>query len=167
MPVHPSVFEQRRTRACPDIYRLFDSPDFFFRTATPLLVDAAAVDALIDEWTRVITLDERVAGLWSFSPLDPRSRGIVDFSGLYRLDYRLRGDLPESAWVAGFGHILGYLTSMSDVVRIAIEVYAFDRLGAAMAEAMGFSREGLLGDTITLKGRSWGSIMYARTSETA
>jgi hypothetical protein len=158
-----TVLKQLDTVTRQELYALFDSEDFLYRTVTPCILDGSAIDALIDEQTRFIALAGDVVGLWSFRSLDPQNWGFSRISGFYQLGYRLRSDLSPSWWVQGFEAILGYLTSKSDVIRIAIEIPEFDHLGVTMATAMGFALEGVVAETIALDGRLWGTATYART----
>ncbi len=160
-----TVSPLRQTKSAPheELYALFDCADFFYRTPTPVLLDDGAINALIDERTRFLMYRSELAGLWSFRSLTPQNWNFSQFSGFYHVDYRLHSKLPAESWVDGFEGILSYLKTRSDVVRIALHVAEFDRLGKRMAKAMGFTREGVLGDTVTLAGRSWGTAIYART----
>jgi hypothetical protein len=146
-----------------EVYALYDGADFLYKTVTPTTLDAREIDALVDERTRFLALPDKLAGLWSFRSVDQQSWGLSQFTGFYHLAYRLRGELPAECWVNGFEGILSYLTNRSDVVRVDLQVAEFDELGALMAETMGFTREGMIPDTLVLAGRSWGTTTYART----
>ncbi|MFS8098606.1 hypothetical protein LFM09_15855 [Lentzea alba] len=145
------------------MYDLFNSGNFLFRTNIPELLDAKAIDALLDDRTRLIEHGGLLAGMWSFRSLDPHNWGISHFSGFYQLAYRLRDDLPITSWIEGYNAILGYLSSKNDVIRVAFPVLDFDELGNRAAMSMGFTREGTIEETAEVGTRVRGTIVYSRT----
>jgi len=144
-----TTLKQRLPICGDEIHGLLASPEFFFRTVTPNLLDATGIDELFDDQTRIIDLDETPVGLWSFCGLDPfSSLDTSPFSGFYHLYFRLRSDLPISYWVEGYEAIVEYLASINDVVRVALSVPELDEIGKHAAEAARFEREGSVAEII-------------------
>lgn len=146
-----------------DVNLLYDSPDFYYRTVTPTMLDSVGLARLLSEGTRVVRIDGAVAGLCEVAELDPFSWTSSGTTGIYQLHYRLRGDLAAETWVEGLGHIVDYLAGKSRLLRVAWHLPEFDEMGIAVAVASGFVREGTIGDTLFFRGGSCGTAVMART----
>lgn len=165
IPISTGTGLRQRLLVCGDeVHGLFASPNFFFRTVTPDLLDAAGIEELMDDQTRIIDLNESPVGLWSFRSLGPGSSlTLSPLSGYYHLYFRLRSDLPISYWIEGCDAIVQYLASMNDVFRVALSVPEFDEIGKQAAEAAKFEREGTVAEITDVGHMPRGMVTYART----
>jgi Na+-driven multidrug efflux pump len=141
-----------------EVYELFGSRDFLFKTYLPWLASARDIDGLLADDTRVITLDDRAIGLVELEEA-------TALGGHYRLHYRLRADLPPAHWASVLEEVLAAERDELEILRLTYLVHERDERGREVAERCGFAHEGMLPSMVEEAGRRYGVHFYARLAE--
>lgn len=143
------------------VLAFFTEPDFHFRTPWPDTRPEWEVLALLDEDTRLLTLDGEPAGLYAVE-----ENGAAHACHVV-LHLRLTAALPPAAWAAAYAEVIRALRWRREVIRLAVLVGSYDGRGLAAARLAGFTEEGELPDLVVHEARRGGQVFFSRIWEPA
>jgi hypothetical protein len=143
------------------VLAFFTEPDFHFRTPWPDTRPEWELLALLDEDTRLLTLDGEPAGLYAVE-----ENGAAHACHVV-LHLRLTAALPPAAWAAAYAEVIRALRWRREVIRLAVVVGSYDERGLAAARLAGFTEEGELPGLVVREARRGGQVFFSRIWEPA
>lgn len=145
------------------VHALFSHADFLYRSTTPRLLDAPAIDKVTPPGTQVIRHGEDVIGLWSVSNLLWSNWGAPLYSGFHLLHFRLSGLVPEDWWTPVYESILERLRFHNDLVRVEMHLPEFDRAGQDVVRRLGLHFEGAVRQMYRRDGRGGDLLVFGNS----
>lgn len=139
-----------------EVLALFTESDFYFRTEAPDTRPEWEILALLDDDTRVLLADGRLAGLYALEN-DGSTHGCH-----YRLHLRLRAAAPLSWWQSAYREVVRAARWQQEMVRLAMRFLEFDDRGLRAARTLPLVEEGTLTEVVVHDGRRRGEVFFAQ-----